>query len=41
MTTLITSNKEMKEIMQIVKSPENFSSLVKGVTKTVENETKN
>ena len=41
MTTLITSNKEMKEIMQIVKSPEDFSLLVKGVTKAVENETKN
>ena len=40
-TTLIISNKEMEYIMEIVKSLEKYGLLIKGMTKTIENETKN
>ena len=39
-TTLITSNEEMNNIMRIVQAPEDSNILLKGVTKTIENETK-
>ena len=39
-TTLIISNEEMKDIMKIVQSLEDSNILLKGVTKTIENETK-
>ena len=39
--TLITSNEEMKDIMKIVDSLEGSSLLIKGGSKTIENETKN
>ena len=39
-TTLITSNKEMNDIINIVQSLEDSNTLLKGVTKTFENETK-
>ena len=39
-TTLIISNEEMNDIMKIVQAPENFNILLKGVTETIENETK-
>ena len=39
-TTLIISNEEMNDIMKIVQALEDSSILLKGVTKTVENETK-
>ena len=38
--TLIISNKEMNYIMDIIQALENSKSLVKGVTKTIKNETK-
>ena len=40
MTTLITSNNELKDIIKIVKSLEDSSLLLKGVTETVQNEVK-
>ena len=40
-TTLIISNKEMKDIMKIVKSLEESSLLIKGRSATNENEQKN
>ena len=39
-TTLIISNKEMKDIMKIVKSFKDSSLLIKIFTQTTENETK-
>ena len=39
-TTLIISNEEMNEIMKIVQALEDSNILLKGVTKTIENETK-
>ena len=38
-TTLITSNKEMNDIMKIVQALEDSNILLKGVTKTIKNET--
>ena len=40
MTTLIISNKEMKDIMKIVKSLEESGLLMKGASETIENEAK-
>ena len=40
MTTLIISNKKMNDIMKIVKSLEDTCLLMKGVSKTIENEAK-
>ena len=37
MTALIISNKEMNDIMKIVKSLEKFGLLIKGVSKTIKN----
>ena len=39
-TTLIISNKEMNDIMQTVKPPEESGLSIKGVRKTIKNETK-
>ena len=39
-TTLIISNGEMNNIMKIVKSLEESSLLIKGVSQTIKNETK-
>ena len=39
-TTLIILNEEMNDIMKIVKALEDSNILLKGVTKTIENETK-
>ena len=39
-TTLIISNKEMNDIMKIIKSLEETSLLIKGVSKTIKNEAK-
>ena len=39
-TTLITSNKEINYIMKIVQALEDSNILLKGVTKTIKNETK-
>ena len=39
-TTLIISNKEMNDIIKIVQALEDPTVLLKGVTKTVKNETK-
>ena len=39
-TTLIISNKEMNDIMKIVQALENSGVLLKGVTETIKNETK-
>ena len=39
-TTLIISNKEMNDIMKIVQALDDFNILLKGVTKTIKNETK-
>ena len=39
-TTLLISNKEMEDIMKLVKSLEDSGLLLKGVTKATENETK-
>ena len=39
-TTLITSNKEMNDIMKIVQAPEYSNILLEGVTKTIKNKTK-
>ena len=38
MTTLITSNQDMSDIMKIVKSIVESGLLIKGVTKTIKNE---
>ena len=40
MIALIISNKEMNEIMNIVKALEDSGVLLKDITKTIENETK-
>ena len=40
LTTLIISNKEMNDIMKIVQALEDSNILLKGVTKTIKNETK-
>ena len=40
MTTLVISNNEIEDIIQIVKSLEDFGLLVEGVTETVQNEVK-
>ena len=39
-TTLINSNEEMNDIMKIVQALEDSNILLKGVTKTIKNETK-
>ena len=39
-TALITPNEEMNDIMKIVQALENSNILLKGVTKTIKNETK-
>ena len=39
-TTLIISNEDMNEIMKIVQVLEDSNVLLKGVTKTIKNETK-
>ena len=39
-TTLIISNEEINDIMKIVQAPEDSNILLKGITKTIENETK-
>ena len=39
-TTLIISNEEMNDIMKIVQALEDSNILLKGVTKTIEDETK-
>ena len=39
-TTLIISNEEMNDIIKIVQALEDSNTLLKGVTKTIENETK-
>ena len=39
-TTLVTSNKEMLDTIKIVKYLEDSGVLLKGVTKTIKNETK-
>ena len=39
-TTLIISNEEMNDIMKVVKALEDSSILLKGVTKTIQKETK-
>ena len=38
-TTLIISNEEMNDIIKIVQALEDFNILLKGITKTIENET--
>ena len=40
MTTLIVSSKKMRDIMKIVKALEDFVILLKGITKPIENESK-
>ena len=40
-TTLIISNKEMDDILKIVKSLKNTDLFIKGVTKITKNEAKN
>ena len=39
-TTLITSDEEMNDIIKIIQAFENSNILLKGVTKTIKNETK-
>ena len=39
-TTLIISNEEMKDIMQVTQALQDSNTLLKGITKTIENETK-
>ena len=39
-TTLIISNEEMNDIIKIVQALEDSNALLKGVTKTIINETK-
>ena len=38
--TLIISNKDMNDIIKIIQALENSNILIKGVTKTIKNETK-
>ena len=38
--TLIISNEEMNDIVEIIQALENFNFLINGVTKTIKNETK-
>ena len=38
--TLIISNEEMSDILKIVQALEDSNILLKGITKTIENETK-
>ena len=38
--TLIISNEEMNDIVEIIQALENFNILINGVTKTIKNETK-
>ena len=38
--TLIISNKDMNNMMKIIQAFENSNILIKGVTKTIKNETK-
>ena len=40
-TASITSNEEMKDVMKIVQALEDSNILLKGVTKTIKNETNN
>ena len=40
MTLIITSNEEMNDIIKIIQALENSNILLKGVTKTIKNETK-
>ena len=40
MTTLLLSNKEMRNIMKVVKSLEESGSLIEGVSETIKNERK-
>ena len=40
MITLITSNKEMVDIMKIIKSLKKFGLLIKGVSETIKNKAK-
>ena len=40
MAVLIISNEEMGDIMKIIKYLQEFSLLIKGITKTIENEAK-
>ena len=40
MTTLITSNEEMNDIMKIVKTPEESGLFIKGVSETIKSDTK-
>ena len=39
-TTLIISNEKMNDILKIVQALEDSNTLLKGITKTIENETK-
>ena len=39
-TTLIISNKQMNDIMKIIKSPKESGLLIKGVSETIKNEAK-
>ena len=39
-TTLIIQNKQMNDIMKIVQALEDSNTLLKGITKTIKNETK-
>ena len=39
-TTFVISNEKMNDIMKIVQALENYNILLKGVTKTIKNETK-
>ena len=39
-TTLIISNKEMNDIMKIIKYLEEFGFLIKGVSETIKNKAK-
>ena len=39
-TTLLISNEEMNDILKIVQALEDFNILLKGVTETIDNETK-
>ena len=38
--TLIISNEEMNDIVEIIQALENFNILINGVTKTIKNEIK-
>ena len=40
MTALIVSNEKVNDIMEIVKSLEEFALLIKGVSQTIRNEEK-